>query len=179
MLKLFRSRRGQSSVSEYVLLLGVAGVVITGMTVYIQRLMQARFRDIGIVAVQRASAAAPTVESACTGEYLDETKVSPQYMCEHCLGQTWAYDGLIDVWYCDEQVSGGSWVDCRTNCDPTCCVIVARNGLLIEYEPYYDRTSTDAMSRGLDRQSATGAGWQERFSNTERVTEQHSVQIPF
>ena len=53
---LFVRRKGQGVSGEYVLLIALASIAIVGMTVYVRRAIQARYRDANREVYRRASA---------------------------------------------------------------------------------------------------------------------------
>jgi Flp pilus assembly pilin Flp len=56
MLKRFCHNKGQSVSGEYVLLIALASIAIVGMTIYVRRALQARYRDANQAVYMKASA---------------------------------------------------------------------------------------------------------------------------
>jgi len=57
MLRRFYGRKGQGVSAEYVLLIALVSIAIVGMTVYVRRTLQGRYRDANREVYRRASAA--------------------------------------------------------------------------------------------------------------------------
>ena len=105
MFKIFRSKKGQGIIGEYVLIISLVAVAIMGMMVFTRRALQARYRDASVMVVKRASAAlAPAV--GATGP-----KVLLEYEPYYTVSET---NTISDVTETDK-AKGNTFFDKYTN----------------------------------------------------------------